>query len=445
MLNIFSSLVVYLIEMLIAYIVFSYVSSRKRPFVIVLLIGIIIFGSGATVNYVFSNTVWLNVIYTVTIIFLFAISCFRINVRTAALYAFLMTVLSLAFEFATIFIISALAGGEVTDYNSDFLILVIETAICKTLYFVSCIILLRFLRSTDSILDRIPASFYLYPLSTLLAFLVFWYICSHEVLSGSSQIFLATASIMLLASTVILFITYRHNVEKDSDYIRIKSDNERLITEKAYYDVLEHQNQQLMIYAHDTKKHLAAIQNLSTDPIIDDYVQKLSSQLKSYTAVCHSGNTILDVLVNKYVTECELRKVSFFYDVRQCNLIEVEDIDIVAILGNLLDNALTSAEQSAEKSMSIATTWRNNYSVVIIKNSCDHEPKVSGNLLLSTKSDRAIHGFGLRSVKNKLKNYQGDYSWEFDSSTHQFIVTVMIGKKRINQFEKEMKKSSPIL
>ena len=432
MLNIFASLAVYMIEMLIAYIVFSYVSVQKRPFVFVLLIGIIIFGSGAAINYIFANTVWLNVLYTVIINFLFAFCCFQIRVRTAALYAFMMTVLSLAFEFATIFIVSALAGGEVTDYNSDFLILVIETAICKTLYFVSCIILLRFLRSTDSVLDRIPASFYLYPLSTLLAFLVFWYICSHEELSGSSQIFLATASIMLLASTVILFITYRHNVEKDSDYIRIKSDNARLQTEKAYYDILEHQNQQLMIYAHDAKNHLAAIKNLNTDPTIDDYVQKLSTQLKTYTAVCHCGNTILDVLINKYVAECELRKVSFTYDVRQCNLIEVEDIDIVAILGNLLDNALTSSEQSVEKNMSIATTWRNNYSVVIIKNSCDREPEVSGNLLLSTKTDRAIHGFGLRSVKNKLKKYQGDYSWEYNISTHQFIITVMIGKQLSN-------------
>ena len=429
MLNIFASIVVYMIEMLIAYIVFSYVSLRKHSFIVVLLIGAILFSSGAVINYIFSNTVWLNVLYTVIINYVFAVCCFQIRVRTAALYAFMMTVLSLAFEFATIFIVSALAGGEVTDYNSDFLVLVIETAICKTLYFVSCIILLRFLRSKDSVLDRIPASFYLYPLSTLLAFLVFWYICAHEELSGTSQISLATASIMLLVSTVILFITYRHNVEKDSDYIRIKSDNERLLTEKAYYDILEHQNQQLMIYAHDAKNHLAAIQNLNIDPVIDDYVQKLSTQLRTYTAVCHSGNNILDVLINKYAAECELRKVSFTYDVRQCNLIEVEDLDIVAILGNLLDNALASAEQSLEKNMSIATTWRNNYSVVIIRNSCDCEPKVLGDRLLSTKSDHAIHGFGLRSVKNTLKKYQGDYSWEYNTSMHQFIITVMIGKQ----------------
>ena len=427
MLNLSTSLVVYLIEMLIAYIIFSYVSDKKHTNAVILLLGTAIFGSGAVVNYLFSNTVWINVLYTLIINFLFAVVCFQIKVRAAAIYSALMVVLSLAFEFATIFFVSAIADANVTEYNSDFLMLAIETAVSKTLYFVSCIILLRFFQSTDSTLDRIPFTFYLYPFNTLLVFLVFWYICTHEVLGRSSQMLLAYISVLLLASTVILFITYRHNVEKDSEYIRIKSENKRLQTEKSYYEILEHQNHQLMIYAHDAKNHLAAIKNLSADPRINEYVQKLSTQLKSYTSTCHSGNITLDVLINKYVTECELRGVSFSYDVRLCNLSGVEDIDIVAILGNLMDNALTSAEQSSAKKMSIATTWRNSYNVIIISNSCDCAPVSMGEQLFTTKEDRKLHGFGLKSVKRTLKKYQGDFSWEYNSTNHIFIVTVMVG------------------
>lgn len=426
MLNLSASLIVYLIEMLIAYTVFAYIGDRRHSILVTFLIGAIIFGSGATVNYLFSNTVWINVLYTLIITFLFAVSGFHIKMRSAAAYSALMTVLSLAFEFATIFFVSAFAGAGVADYNSDFLVLVIEAAVSKTLYFVSCIILLGFLRNADSVLDRIPISFYLYPGCALFAFLVFWYICSHEALSRSSQLYLAYTSIILLASTVVLFITYRHNVEKDSEYIRIKSENKRLQTEKVYYDILERQNQQLMLYAHDAKNHLAAIQNLSTDPRINDYVQRLTDQLKSYTNNCHSGNIILDVLINKYVTECELRGVSFAYDVKLCNLSDVEDIDLVAILGNLLDNALTSAERSAEKKMSIATTWRNSYSIIIITNSCDQDPVSMDGHLFTTKEDKKLHGFGLKSVSRTLKKYQGDYNWEYDSVNHSFVITVMI-------------------
>ena len=426
MLNLTASIIVYIIEMLIAYIVFTYIGDRKHSVLLTFLIGAIIFGSGALVNHLFSNTVWINVLFTLLITFLFAVSGFQIKVRPAAVYAALMTVLSLALEFATIFFVSGIAGTGVTDYNSNFLVLVIETAVSKTLYFVSCIILLRMLRSEDSVIDRIPVSFYLYPGCALFAFLVFWYICSHEVLGRSSQFYLAYTSIMLLASTIVLFISYRHNVEKDSEYIRIKSENKRLQTEKVYYDILERQNQQLMLYAHDAKNHLSAIQNLSTDPRIDDYVQKLTTQLRSYTDNCHSGNIILDVLINKYTTECELRGVSLAYDVKLCNLSEVEDIDLVAILGNLMDNALASAERSTEKKMSLATTWRNSYSVIVITNSCDQDPVTMGEHLFTTKEDKKLHGFGLKSVRRTLKKYQGDYNWEYDSVNHSFVITVMI-------------------
>ena len=39
-----------------------------------------------------------------------------------------------------------------------------------------------------------------------------------------------------------------------------------------------------------------------------------------------------------------MRNIHFEYDVKLCNLNEVEDIDLVAILGNLIDNAVSAAE-----------------------------------------------------------------------------------------------------
>ena len=426
MLSFSASLIVYLIEMLIAYSVFSVLSERRVPIPAVFLIGAGVFGSGAVVNVLFANTVWINALYTLFMVFLFAVLCFRIRLRTAAACSVLMDVLSLAFEFITLFAVSALFGTDLTAYNEDALVLVIVTAISKTLYFVSCMVLLRLLRRSSTGLDRFPLSFFLYPAITILAFLVFWALCTRESLGPVSRMLLSYMSLALLSSTVILFITYRHTVERDSEYLRMKSENLRLQTEKSYYDILEHQNQQLMLYAHDAKNHLAAIQSLSNDPQIDEYVHKLSAQLKSYTNNCHSGNRILDVLIDKYVTESELRGVSFAYDVRLCNLSGVEDIDVVAILGNLLDNALAAAEKSREKSMSLETTWRNSYGVIVITNSCDEAPLSSGERLFSTKEEPKLHGFGLKSVQRTLKKYQGDFSWDYDAENHRFVVTVMV-------------------
>lgn len=421
------SLVIYLIEMLISYIVFSYVSCRKQSAPIVLVIGALIFGSGAVVNNFFSNTVWLNFLYTMIMNYAFAVICFHIRYRTAIVYSVLMNVLSVAFEFTTIFLVSLTSHSELTEYNNDLTVLAVEAAISKTAYFISCILLMRIPKKANTPVDNIPSSFYFYPVCTLFALISFWYISAHETLSQIDQILLAYTSIALLSATVILFITYHHNIEKDNEYMQVKSENKRLQTEKAYYDILEHQNQQLMIYAHDAKNHLAAIQSLSDDAQINNYIQKLSRQLKAYTNNCHSGNMILDVIINKYVTECELRGVFFKYDVKLCNLTLLEDIDVVAILGNLMDNALTAAAQSAEKYLSLATTWRNSYSVIIIVNSSDTEPLSCGKGIKTTKSEGDLHGFGLKSVRKTLKKYHGDFGWEYDTENRRFTVTVMVG------------------
>ena len=37
-----------------------------------------------------------------------------------------------------------------------------------------------------------------------------------------------------------------------------------------------------------------------------------------------------------------------------------------------------------------------------------------------------MHGLGLKSMKNALKKYNGDFSWEYNEETKMFVLTVMI-------------------
>ena len=76
MLSFSASLIVYLIEMLIAYSVFSSLGERKCALPLALLVGAGVFGFGAVVNVLFANTVWINALYTLFMVFLFAVLIF---------------------------------------------------------------------------------------------------------------------------------------------------------------------------------------------------------------------------------------------------------------------------------------------------------------------------------------------------------------------------------
>lgn len=425
MLSIIYSSLVYLLEMPITYLFFYSIADVRGRKLFSVLLGIFIFESGAIINTVFNNTIWINFLYLFALFLVFALVCFKIKFYTAVLYSVVLLIFCTALEFATIFMVSAIAGTDTTAYNSDFTLLIIMTVICKFLYFTSCILLMRFIRKRP-IWSHYPTNFYIYPIVTFACLIVFWVVCTREQISDLSKAFLAISSILLFASSMILFVVYHHNLEKDSEHLRVKSEYDKLQLEKTYYDILDYKNQQLMIYAHDAKNHLAAIKNLNKDPRIDNYISKLSEQLKSYSNRCTSGNMILDVIINKYASECELRSISFHYDVRTNNLSNVNGTDLVSILGNLLDNAMLAAEKSKAKTVSIETDFRNDYGIIIITNSTVGPPITIGTQLLSTKPDPSWHGYGIKSVTKTLRGYDGDMNWNYDDNRQIFTVTVML-------------------
>lgn len=250
-----------------------------------------------------------------------------------------------------------------------------------------------------------------------------------EYLEREQQAVLAQGSLLLAGVSVLSMLAYQLLAEQRRERVLERRKEEQLQMEQSYYEILEHQNRQLRSYAHDARNHLEAIKNLNTDPKVGEYIAQMEQQLQQYTRRCHSGNRALDVMVDKYVTACELKNIAFTYDVQLCNLEGVEDFDLVAILGNLLDNALDAAQDSRKKRMELATALRNGYQVVVVENSCDLPPIVGEDGLRSTKEGGDLHGFGLKSVAKALKKYQGDFQWDYDKERRQFTVTVMIGQR----------------
>ena len=419
------SLGIYLIEMLISYIFYSSLVEQKRRTAKTLLIGAGLFTLGSAVNILLRNNVPVNTLTTWLINIVFAYSCFDSSFSKSMFYAAILVTVNFAIEMSIIVISAFMVGESFLGYNDNFLLLVFQAITIKTLYFLITLLLIRALRPGD---DRstVPLDFLVYPVSIAVCLTIFGYICSRPTTGSKVQLLLSVSSVCLFVSAIFLFFAYSHQVRKERQTLQIQNELSRLQTEQSYYQILDRQNQQLMLYAHDAKKHLAAIQALNEDPAIGNYVAKLSEQLNDYSKSRSSGNKLLDVILNKYEIDCKMRGISFEYDVKTCNLSQLEDIDLVAILGNLLDNAVTASEKSAQKYISLSTVYRNRYSVLILGNSCDTPPKQSGNRLISTKSETGFHGFGLKSVAKAIEKYDGDYEWNYDADQQVFTITVMV-------------------
>lgn len=428
MLNPIASFCVYWAEMLIAYTYFSGILERRFSAGKCFFFGFVLFSGASILNLISGNNTTLNFCVSILVNILFSIICFQGTIARSVFYGIILFVMSGTLEIATIALSSMITGNAFLDYNNDLLLLLFEAISSKGLYFLAVLVAIRILNPTGTG-TKVPLNFVVYPIASTFCTFAFWHICAQPWCPSQIKLLMAVAGGCLFISSIFLFITYARQAEKDNEAMEVKSELAHLQTEQSYYQILDQQNQNLMIYAHDAKKHLAAIQALNDDPQISDYVTKLSQQLQEYTRNCHSGNKLLDVMINKYTIDCEMRGIQFEYDVKVCNLSQLEDIDLVAILGNLMDNAVTAAEPSTEKTISLNTVHRNSYSVIILSNSSDTLPKQSGEYLISTKPDANMHGFGLKSVAKAICKYQGDYDWEYDAEKKVFTVTVMIADK----------------
>ena len=417
-------IVAYIIELLATYIVFSQLGEKRMKPLLCLLVGSGLFSLAYLVNILPISNVWINIVFYPLMCVLFAVLCFKIEVPKAALWSVLLEFICIAIEYVFESILVVMSNANIFDYRDNDFVAFFVTAISKGTFFLVCALLSRLLDKENH--SKVPAYFYLYPVSAILVITIFWYITNDN---KPYPILMFAVGTLLLLSSIVLFIAYQRNIERENELFQLKNEMNRIETEKTYYDILEKQNQDLMIYAHDTKNHLTAIKSLNTDVQIEKYINKMLESLATYSKVSHSGNHTLDVIINKYITECEIKGVSFTFDIRLKNLEYVEDYDLVTILGNLLDNALESAEKSEKREISLSTDYRNTYDVLIISNSCDNPPKSVNTKLLTTKSDKKFHGVGLKSVSKALKKYNGDYDWEYDSENNVFNATVMMTNK----------------
>lgn len=421
---------IYAVEMIIFFIFFSLISERKISKILCLIGGLFLFEIGSAANLLFHNNVLLNTIISIISKALFAFFFFNIKALLCVFYSVVLDAINFALEIVTILLASLLVSTEVIDFDTNIPQFLIICATNKLLLLLVCLILSKIVKPSNVSL-RFPLSLLFFPVCISICYVLLWVICGQEDIASKTQAEISCVCILLFVATIFLLITYQRQLDDEKEHLQIKNELGRLQTEKEYYDILNQQNQQLMIYAHDAKNHLEAIQSISQDPLVQDYVAKLSGQLNSYARNCHSGNMMLDVIINKYVLACERYKIAFEYEIRSCNLSSVEDVDLVAILGNLLDNALTSAKESDKKVLQIETSVQNGYQVINIRNSCGIAPIIDGSRLRSTKDNAAFHGFGLKSVAHTLKKYDGDFAWDYDEKNSEFIMTVMIGEKRL--------------
>ena len=105
----------------------------------------------------------------------------------------------------------------------------------------------------------------------------------------------------------------------------------------------------------------------------------------------------------------------------------IRSVDLCAILGNLLDNAIEAARQVPDRSgRTVTLTIRRIHQMLVIKveNTFAAAPIQENGGLKTTKTGGGLHGWGLKSARTAAEKYDGMVQTSVSGEVFRAVATL---------------------
>lgn len=182
-----------------------------------------------------------------------------------------------------------------------------------------------------------------------------------------------------------------------------------------YFRVLQKKDEKYSEFIHNINHYFKAIGELARQENHGDILSildTLSVELENNERIVYTNHRIVNAILSEKRAEAEARGVVYDVYVEQGSCFgQVSDGDLVAMLGNLLDNAITAAEKCPEGSRELVVRVymenRGRICVIKLTNSYVEKPVKGRGGFVSTKREEGLHGIGIKSVENMAEKYGG--------------------------------------
>jgi len=190
------------------------------------------------------------------------------------------------------------------------------------------------------------------------------------------------------------------------------------LIEKHYTEV-ENMYKQIRGWRHDYKNHIQmmkAYMSLNEHDKVNDYLDRLGDDLETVDIIIKTGNIMVDAILNSKISLALAKGISVSAKATVPENLNVSDIDMCVIIGNLLDNAIEACENMknddsdtaniAQRFIRVFIGMKNTQLYMIVTNTAPggKMTKTSG-IFRSRKG--ANHGLGLMRIDKTVAKYGG--------------------------------------
>ncbi|OPJ64381.1 sensor histidine kinase [Clostridium oryzae] len=222
------------------------------------------------------------------------------------------------------------------------------------------------------------------------------------------QMYIGIAAGFILAVIIIIFflrIYFPKLVDK-----RIAAFQNDLITKHC--DEVQNIYRQMRGWRHDYHNHIQTMKAhlvLGQTKELESYLSKLDDDLSSVDTVLKTGNVMVDAILNSKISLALSKKINVNAKAIVPKKLNISEIDLCVIIGNLIDNAMEACLKQANENDRFIRVYIDilkEQLYISISNSDGGIIKKNGRTYISTKNS-ATHGFGLMRVDRIVEKYAG--------------------------------------
>ncbi|MDE5934023.1 MAG: ATP-binding protein [Lachnospiraceae bacterium] len=179
----------------------------------------------------------------------------------------------------------------------------------------------------------------------------------------------------------------------EQEQYRISKENIALINQKC----------------HDLKHQIYALRNVK-EAERKQYLDEVAQSVQIYEAMIQTGNEVLDTILTEKSLYCKERGITVSCVADGGQLDFINTVDLYAILGNAIDNAIEAVEKFAQREkrqIDVQIFRKEQFLSINVINPLKESLVYEDGLPVTTKKSRGFHGFGLKSIKFMVKKYGG--------------------------------------
>ena len=264
-------------------------------------------------------------------------------------------------------------------------------------------------------------TFWIYslPMASLLIMILFLK-CCYQIDDFGFQVIVLISSIVLSFANIAVF----YIVDKLNELIETK---EKLLfaelhinNQVLHYQELYKHQAELRIFRHDIKNRLvslmALIKKKQTDKALQIMEKNLNWLEEMNSNIINSGNPVVDAIIQAKLHIAKDKNISLQISTKLAEEIKIDELELGIVLGNALDNAIEAVEKNiVESKKHVGLTLMSTDNRISISISNPVEEDINTEKLITSKSNKEKHGYGIKSINTIAQKHDGIVSFSCDN------------------------------